>query len=580
MDTDKDDAFWNAVDVFLLIQDHGDFHDPDFGSERSLADLPYLSLHPFAIEEYDRRLESAPLSHHWGQPGLEGELAEASSSEDDAELEALKERIFGRNIGERSLDEKAVVADAETEGPQHRGDESLRLESVSDDEQTADQVQDLNSQDDELWDDGGESGDEADENDGSESGEGDLEDYENSEHIQETNVRSSEIWNDELGDDDSADGKEHVEDVRTAEHMQGMDAKNDEARNNDQLTTYSCRACRKPDDDMMIACDNNEAHADDEHWHHFTCVDLTMKTVPNGEWFCPRCRLRREDSDDADHPGAMENGKPEGATQSAKQAAGESTKSISSNKKATKTSRKGQASGDGDTDVPVQVKKDESKACGSEMDDSEKPKTPKKPVGKKDGWKNPLEDQRLIELLKELQADVDVDEKIRFSEKKWPVISNRMWERYGYERTPNSVKNHYSRDLRAKAGYDERGQNHRNPDKMRTSVENPEERKRRRQAKAQAKKSSPTTHPREHEDAHEELSGGDANQQQSEKEDGHTHNQLLMGPQGLFRGDEYDFSPHKNKGKRKRNEEADEYDYSPHENKRKRQRDEADGNEP
>lgn len=56
--------------------------------------------------------------------------------------------------------------------------------------------------------------------------------------------------------------------------------------------------------------------------------------------------------------------------------------------------------------------------------------------------------------------------------------------------------------------------------------------------------------------------------------DGPPHGPVLDERLQYFREDEYDFSAHKNKGKRKRDDDEDEHDFSPNKNNGKRQRDE------
>ena len=105
-----------------------------------------------------------------------------------------------------------------------------------------------------------------------------------------------------------------------------------------------------------------------------------------------------------------------------------------------------------------------------------KTKKAKESSGRKPPWRDPIEEQRVIELVKEIQSDPAIDKKISFSEDKWKLIRQLLEQRYGFIRTLNGIKNHWTRKLRAQSGYDERGEGHKNPTKMRTSVESPEER--------------------------------------------------------------------------------------------------------
>ena len=100
----------------------------------------------------------------------------------------------------------------------------------------------------------------------------------------------------------------------------------------------------------------------------------------------------------------------------------------------------------------------------------------KKPSAPKEPWRHPIEEQRVIELMKDIQSDPTVDKKISFSEDKWILIRDLLKQRYGFIRTSGGIKNRWTRKLRAQSGYDERGENHKNPTKLTTSVESPEDR--------------------------------------------------------------------------------------------------------
>lgn len=84
-----------------------------------------------------------------------------------------------------------------------------------------------------------------------------------------------------------------------------------------------------------------------------------------------------------------------------------------------------------------------------------------------------------------------IDERqVNLTEQKWKVISERLAARFGFFRSNIAVKNFWSRQGRALTGVDER--RNPNPDKMVTSKQNPEQRKRARQrtVRAPRKKSS------------------------------------------------------------------------------------------
>ena len=55
-------------------------------------------------------------------------------------------------------------------------------------------------------------------------------------------------------------------------------------------TASSCQACNSPDDDLMVACENDRNHMDGDCWYHYSCIGLTPQTLPADQWYCPPCR--------------------------------------------------------------------------------------------------------------------------------------------------------------------------------------------------------------------------------------------------------------------------------------------------
>lgn len=108
---------------------------------------------------------------------------------------------------------------------------------------------------------------------------------------------------------------------------------------------------------------------------------------------------------------------------------------------------------------------------------SKKPSSGQKQV-KKD-WTDP-EKASVISLMEE----VIEEEKYHQSEEKWEIISQRLLKKYNISRSGGSVKNVWSRTLRAETGIDERI--NKNPDKMRTSVETSAQRRRKRKITKEA----------------------------------------------------------------------------------------------
>ena len=196
-------------------------------------------------------------------------------------------------------------------------------------------------------------------------------------------------------------------------------------------------------------------------------------------------------------------------------------------------------------------------------------------------WKDPIEQQKVAELVREYQNDPTVPERDKYREAKWKAIAKLLLERHGYSRTAISIKLKFSRTIRKSANYDERSEKKKNPNSMQTSVESPESRKRKRQAKAQAS-GEPLSmwkrakrQSREEEEAQEDINRvtidqgpdssnakqGDISSNDGEEDlngDGSNENdgtdsrnfESRVPPQ--FR--QFDWSPQKNKGKRKRDE--------------------------
>ena len=228
----------------------------------------------------------------------------------------------------------------------------------------------------------------------------------------------------------------------------------------------------------------------------------------------------------------------------------------------------------------VQESSKESKQPISKKTD-EVTKKPGTSTISKNRWRDPLEEQRVAELVREYQQDPNVPEKDKYGQVKWRAIAAMLLERHGYDRTPDSIKCKFARKIRKSANYDERGQKKRNANRMQTSVESPESRKRKRQAQAQASgeplsiRKRTKARPREGKQAQENnnrvnfdqgLISHNANQGDCNN---NAHEEGLNGD-GFNEDDEtdsrnferrlppqfqqFDWSPSKNKGKRKRHE--------------------------
>ena len=172
-----------------------------------------------------------------------------------------------------------------------------------------------------------------------------------------------------------------------------------------------CPYCEEPDDDLMIACENHNP----ELWFHFRRVELFQPPGEKETWECPDCVALK--------PRQWDNQK------------------------------------DAHRDHP-----------SGHKDKSPEHPSPIPRKIKKEAWTKP-EENLVIMLMREIK-----DEGINFhTEQKWIDISNRLLKLYSINRSPASVKNHWSRKLRAISGMDERIVQ--NPAKLTTSRMTSEQRK-------------------------------------------------------------------------------------------------------
>jgi len=54
------------------------------------------------------------------------------------------------------------------------------------------------------------------------------------------------------------------------------------------ILNTKCKVCRrKTDPDMMLLCDGCD------NAYHMYCLKPKLKTIPEGEWFCPECKPKQ-----------------------------------------------------------------------------------------------------------------------------------------------------------------------------------------------------------------------------------------------------------------------------------------------
>ena len=96
-------------------------------------------------------------------------------------------------------------------------------------------------------------------------------------------------WSEEdLGEEDEieASGQQHIldEEDETERLIQSGDQKDEQASDFSNPVRSSCEACMLPDHESMLMCENEAIHKDSESWYHFTCVGLSVETIPRGQF--------------------------------------------------------------------------------------------------------------------------------------------------------------------------------------------------------------------------------------------------------------------------------------------------------
>ena len=269
----------------------------------------------------------------------------------------------------------------------------------------------------------------------------------------------------------------------------------------------NCLACDRPDSwDNMIMCDGPH----EERWYHLRCVGIQglpsngINTIsrldminfflliwPLEDWLCPDCTLQghtkvEESSSDAkpSHYGRIPK------RHSLRRSALSSKKaSASLNPKQTPKKHSAPSPSSASSQISRSSREEEQRLLSREQ-----PKSSLNTKKQDKPWTALEKD-----LVRTLMEEVITEQRVNLTEKKWEVISGRLASRFGFSRSKISIKNYWSRQGRAQTGVDER--RHPNPNKLVTSMQNPEQRKRARQQMARALKNKNT------EDSEDENSG-------------------------------------------------------------------------
>ena len=230
--------------------------------------------------------------------------------------------------------------------------------------------------------------------------------------------------------------------------------------------SYSCIKCSRPDDQLMIACQNGKAclsrkwcqkgggiHSGSDAWFHISHLGMTEAelydfTKSKEDWYCPQCQ------------------RPTGNTDPDKY---------------TMIKLRRQA----ETHEPK--KPTTTKRCREEVaPDSKKPTNGEKSTKKSNRrkqvfWTNPLECSALIDSMR-IAISTNAQ-----TEQKYAQASELMWGR-GFDRSPWQVKNKWNRALREEAqrqGVPE-DRHEKAGRKLVTGVQSPAARKRKRQERRRA----------------------------------------------------------------------------------------------
>ena len=253
------------------------------------------------------------------------------------------------------------------------------------------------------------------------------------------------------------------------------------------LNTYSCWLCPEIDTDFMIECSSRvHGRSSSPRWFHYSCVGLTSFTVPDqtSDWYCWACirddptkgadkgvhdtDTRDPESDDSDDLDFRPSGKKRMRVPSY-------TKSKGS---AMRPSHRAITNGNNEDFPHMSATGKYEKVQAPSVIISKAKSESKRDVR---AW---VEEEKIIvqQLMEELMNEGVV---AAHTEQRWIIISERLASRYSIQRTWTSVKNYWNRDGRHASGLDERKK--KQPDRLKTGIQNKEQRKVARQGKRKKK---------------------------------------------------------------------------------------------
>ena len=251
--------------------------------------------------------------------------------------------------------------------------------------------------------------------------------------------------------------------------------------------SYSCIKCSKPDNELMIACQNGKAclsrfwfknlggiDSANDAWFHISHFNMTEAqlykfTQSKEDWYCPQCQKPKENTDPDEYTTPERSMTPDTFMELDKYTIVKLRRMQTEThdpKKSTTTKRRRQA-----------VTPDSKKSTNGEKS------TKKSNRRKQRFWKDPRECQALIDSMRTV---IETNDK---TERKYLTASALMLSR-GFDRSRYQIKNKWNREIRKEAqrqGVPE--DRHEKPGlKLVTGVQTPADRKRKREEKREQKR--------------------------------------------------------------------------------------------
>ena len=103
-----------------------------------------------------------------------------------------------------------------------------------------------------------------------------------------SSIYDYDLSEEDLSEEDEAEASKQQyilhEENETERMIQSVDQKDEQVSDFSNPAASSCEACMLPDNDSMLMCENEAIHKDSESWYHFSCVGLSVETIPTGQF--------------------------------------------------------------------------------------------------------------------------------------------------------------------------------------------------------------------------------------------------------------------------------------------------------